>query len=170
MNAELDRRWREAVQPFDGLIVCSRPLPLAELARSLVPVVATLRQTYEGRLINTFLDWHQHDGYTVVETKTSWDELTNAVASETRLMDWSSDDTLVRRAWYCDDYQFLLRWCVSSDGADFSDGVTPPLAGSCGCFDLTGNVWLVNHVAHDLIDPPAESQPAAAYFAKTYAG
>jgi hypothetical protein len=79
VDAVLEKRWREALPPFDGSIVLSRYLRVDELRAELSQVVAVLPRS-DG--MSTFLDWHQHDGYVTRCDPETWSSLEAAVSDD----------------------------------------------------------------------------------------
>jgi hypothetical protein len=126
-------RWRAGAPPFDGLTVVSPEARVDELQPALGAVVGVLEASWGASGLRTMLDWHEHDGYVTSPEPATWDQLREATASVAALVDWSSDDTAVRRLWYGDGLDVVLRWCVSSDPDDFGLPPGPP----AGQFDVT---------------------------------
>jgi hypothetical protein len=161
VDVELEYRWREGLPPFDGLIALSPVFPEEELRSHLQLVVGLLPQT---RSVTTVEDWHQHDGYLAPSVVEPYDLLVAATQDTASLGRWSSDDTHVRRAWYADDYSFLLRWCRSTDPDDFG---APP-GGPAGLFDVSGSSQLIEHVV--ALVPGCRTLSAKDYFDGAWAG
>jgi hypothetical protein len=114
--------------------------------------------------LRTLLDWHEHDGYVTSETEADWSELAEALATDDAMVDWSSDDTFVRRTWYPADFAFVLRWCVTTDPDDFG----LPGEGFAAVFDLTGSSQLIETVR--VVVPGADAQPAGSFFDARWRG
>jgi hypothetical protein len=161
MDAVMETRWRNGQQPFDGVILQSPSLRLEELRRGVAALVAILPRSAN---LGTSLDWHEHDGYVTYAESEPWTSLEEAVSDPASLLNWSSDDTFVRRAWYPQDFSWLLRWCVSSDPDDFG---LPP-GEPAGDFDLTASRELVEQGS--AVVPDGRARPAKEYFDAAWAG
>jgi hypothetical protein len=161
VDAVLESRWREALPPFDGMILLSQSLRTDELRAEVSDVVSQLPRSDS---LNTFHDWHEHDGYVTPAQVEPWTSLEEAVSAAASFAAWSSDDTFVRRAWYRSDFSFLLRWCLSSDPDDF--GLPPGTPG--GQFDLTASPELIGRIS--ALVPDGEVRPAQKYFEMVWAG
>ena len=161
MDAVLEARWRNAQKPFDGVILQSPSLLLPELIAGVSAVVAILPRAPN---LGTSLDWHEHDGYVAQPESQEWASLEEAVSEAASFVNWSSDDTFVRRAWYPPDFSWLLRWCVSSDPDDF--GLSP--GGPGGDFDITASRDLLERIS--AVVPEGRMRPAKDYFDAAWAG
>jgi hypothetical protein len=157
MDQVLDTRWREGLAPFDGLIAVSPVLSEGELRSQLRLVIGVLPQI--GGLV-TFNDWHEHDGYIAPSIGESHDTIADGGVSAR----WSSDDTHVRRAWYSDDFGFVLRWLSTGD----PDDLGAPLGDPVGRFDISGTEELVATIVS--LVPGCEVGSAKSYFDRMRAG
>lgn len=157
----METRWRNAEQPFAGVILCSAWLGLDELRTRVATVVAVLPQ---AATLETSLDWHEHDGYVTRAESQPWACLEEAVSEPASFLAWSSDDTYVRRAWYPRDFSWLPRWYVSRDPGD----VALPAGDPAGDFDVTASEQLVERITLDV--PEGQMHPAKNYFDAAWAG
>jgi hypothetical protein len=166
MNQALERRWRDRLAPFNGVTLVAPPAPLAATRRLLAAITGRLRPvdlSAEDQLF-TFEDWHDHDGYLTSERAATWDELGACLATDDALVSASSDDTLVRRAWYPNDFAFLLRWCVTSDPDDFG----LPRDGFAGWVDVTGSPEQIQSLSDLVLG--GDVRPAGDFFDATWSG
>jgi hypothetical protein len=120
MDAALQARLETGEAPFDGFVVspigepAGEPQPIENVRSALsrvVPVLASEPRTG----LQTFFDWWEHDGYVSTSEPVPWSALSEAIANGERLVECSSDDDWVSRAWYPRDFRFLLRWQVLPD-------------------------------------------------------
>ncbi len=129
MTPELERRLDSTLPPFDGLCVHSvDDLTLSQLRELLADTASLLSPSYPA--IQSFHDWHEHDGYIVEPKPDSWNVINSAIANDRALFDSREDDVGVRVAFFPATFDWLLRYNIDQD--DESDYPT----GTCD-FDLT---------------------------------
>ena len=165
MNAHLEERRQQGSSPFDGRILevlCKSPSGMRAGLLGIVDVL--INENANPSILHTLLDWHQHDGYLTNDDVVDWEELIGALSDDARLVQWSSDDTFVRRAWYPPDFSWLLRWCISSDPSDFGTASSPAV----GSYDITASAELIS--AARSVAPDAEIRDATEFYSATWAG
>lgn len=100
--------------PFDGSCVCNNDdLTLPQLRDVLATAIVALSSKYPT--IESFRDWHEHDGFIVESKPESWDTLRSAIETDRTLFDSRDDDFDVRIAIYPASYDWLLRYNVDQD-------------------------------------------------------
>jgi len=166
MTGELERRWRAALTPFDGLTVASAsadltPLPALRLA--LLAVASALRQRWPEPALFTLDDWHEHDGFLSAARPASWQDLSDALASDKALLTLSHGDSEVRRAFFPATYDFYLRVYVPDD---FDNGY-PERRGD---FDLTCGAGLAADLAASACAVPLAVCEAKGFFDRRHGG
>ena len=114
MTPDLQNRLDSSTRPFDGLCVHSNDeLNLAQLRKILAAAILSLSPKYPA--IESFHDWHEHDGYIVESKSDSWGSLRVAIQTDRALFDSRDDDFEVRIAVYPPSYDWLLRYNVDQD-------------------------------------------------------
>jgi len=87
--------------------------------------------------LRTYIDYlDEGGGATAAWEATTWEALEGSVADIDALWRSNPGETLVRRAWYPDDFSFLLRWWIDVD--------EEPNEGNA---DLTGDFGLVQRLS-----------------------
>jgi hypothetical protein len=139
MDAEIFRRYRQGLPPFDGLRLGLSPfrplsdyLPMPTLRRALIAVAHRLQQEQPDAPLYTFHDWHEHDSYINQAHLTSWQELWARLDSDDALYASRSRDTHVSIATYPEDCSFYFRFHVLDE--DEEPDLYP---GKWGWFDVT---------------------------------
>jgi len=103
MTPELQQRLDSTMPPFDGSCIYSvGDLTLSQLRELLFAAVSSL--TASSPEIQSYHDWHEHDGYIVESKPGSWDSLNLAIATDRTLFDSRDDDFDVRIAFYASTF------------------------------------------------------------------
>ena len=114
MTPDLQNRLENSMPPFDGSCVRNDDeLTLAQLRVVLAAAVRALSPKYPT--IESFHDWHEHDGFIVESKSESWETLRAAIQTDRTLFDSREDDFDVRIAVYPTSYDWLLRYNVDQD-------------------------------------------------------
>ncbi|TWU60915.1 hypothetical protein V7x_52230 [Crateriforma conspicua] len=115
--------------PFDGACVHNDDeLNLGQLREILTAAIIELSKKYPT--IDSFHDWHEHDGFIVDSKSESWNTLRLAIQTDRTLFNSRHGDFAVRIAVCPTSYDWLLRYNIDED--DESD------YNSATCdFDLT---------------------------------
>lgn len=169
MTGELERRWRAALAPFDGQTVAfaSEDLtPLPALRLALLAVASALRQRWAETVLFTQDDWHEHDGFLSAARPASWQDLSDALASDKALLTLSHGDFKVRRAFFPATYDLYLRVYVPAE----YDNDYPERRGA---FDLTCGAELAAELAGRAASAsglPIAECDAKAFFDRCYDG
>lgn len=138
MDAEMERRWRGGLPPFDGVTVTLEDhVPLPVLRRLLLPVFDVLQARYSHAALFTFHDWHEHDGCGLDSKPGSWEELRAILASDEALASSYARDTYVRTGFLPAGREFYLRLYVPSAGDNPHYARDDPDLVTVGTFDVT---------------------------------
>jgi hypothetical protein len=109
MDEALDRAWRSATSPFDGITLRAADAPVKTLAPLLTQLVERLRVRFSERRLWRVEDWHAHDGWVTERRASSWDELLELCRSEDALIARAALDEFVALAFYTEPTALLLR-------------------------------------------------------------
>lgn len=129
MTPDLQFRLEKSLAPFNGGCVHNLgELTLRQLRELLGFVCEALKEHYPA--VQTFRDWHEHDGYIVELQPQSWSVIENAIANDGVLFDSRDEDYAVRIALCPPNFDWLLRYHIDqNDEANYN---------SCTCnFDLS---------------------------------
>jgi hypothetical protein len=165
MDDEFNQRWQRAESPFDGVtLFLADYVPLAALRTALTAVVTALHARYPHSRMFQLHDWHEHDGFVLEATPTTWDEIRAALASDGALERTCTDDSYVRTAWFPEERDFLLRFHVR----DLDD----PSPVHHGIFDVTAREPLASRLREAVAEAGTELSvlPAKAFFDRKYRG
>jgi hypothetical protein len=114
MTPDLQNRLNSSLAPFDGSCVHNDDeLSLAQLREILASAIVELSSKYPT--IESFHDWHEHDGFIVNSNSTSWDMLRSAMQTDRTLFDSRDDDFDVRIAIFPTSYDWLMRYNIDQD-------------------------------------------------------
>ena len=123
MTPQLQQRLDEALPPFDGSCVHSvGDLTLSQLRELLAAAASLLSSSYPA--IQSFHDWHEHDGFIVEPQPDSWDVIDSAIATDRRLFDSRDDDFEVRIAFFPPTFDWLLRYNIDQDDESYYNTAT----------------------------------------------
>ncbi|MCP4622952.1 MAG: hypothetical protein GY850_05415 [bacterium] len=168
MDRELAKRWSSAAPPFTG--VCLYPddaLEITDLVKALTEVCTHLRETFGDVALRKYDDWLQHDGFVSGSEKSSWVELDNVLRSEKSLYEYRHDDDFVNRAFYPEDFSFLLRFDVFEEDDD------EEYPGIWGDFDICGDASWIEILRRRLascITTVCKTEPALQYYDRISVG
>lgn len=109
MDEPLERAWRSATSPFDGITWRTADAPVKTLAPLLTQLVASLRARFGERRLWRVEDWHAHDGWVTERRASNWDELHEVCRSEDALIAHAGLDDLVALAFYTEPPALLVR-------------------------------------------------------------
>lgn len=139
MDRELAERLAATAPPFSG--VCLYPddsLKITDLVKVLGAVCDCIKEEFGDIGIRSLDDWLIHDGWLSSSKRSSWEEIENAIQSEESIYNYRHEDDFVYRAFYPEDFSFLLRFDVFDE--DDEDEEYP---GIWGTFDICGpNDWV----------------------------
>ncbi len=174
MDAEMDRRRRAVLPPFDGLTVYSHCLPVVPLREALASIVDDLHaRSASSRLIECH-DWHEHDGAVTPSWSSSWADLRSWVRSDEGLGKRAASDDYVRTGFAPEERDWYLRIYVLSD-CDFLwnlwDTELAATSVPLGMFDVTCEPRLSAHLlglAHGAGAEDVSAVPAASFFDSRY--
>jgi hypothetical protein len=167
MDALLKQRWQAGLAPFDGdCLVTDGSISVDNLRTLLAYVLPELKRDVAGRTLNTFDDWHQHDGYVTDRQETEWSSLESLVRDNDVLIASRQGDDYVHLSFYPEDLSFLLRFDVldkdCGEGSDLS-----------GTFDLSANPPKIARILSLLpltLRTGLRVELSKGYFDRTYAG
>lgn len=109
MDEALERAWRSATSPFDGITLRAADAPVKTLAPLLTQLVESLRVRFGERRLWRVEDWQAHDGWVTERRASSWDELLELCRSEDALSARAALDEFVALAFYTEPPALLLR-------------------------------------------------------------
>jgi hypothetical protein len=169
MDKELQKDWQKKSQPFDGEVLSLSDLvEISVLREGLQAVVSVLRSRFESSLLKGFEDWHEHDGYVTESNSVSWDQLLETIQNDQVLYQSQQGDTFVRRAFYPDSKEFLLRYYILDEDEDI-----PEYPGIWGDFDITSSAVVLDQLTDALPESLVKMIGRASaknYFDVRYAG
>jgi hypothetical protein len=118
LTPELLHRWQSAAAPFDGFVVatCDEP-DLMTIWEMLSFVCVGLQQCYPE--IWCFSDWHEHDGFVVEPSLTTWQSFLTRIATPEALYESRDADDYVRIALFPNSFDWLLRYNIESLKGDY---------------------------------------------------
>jgi hypothetical protein len=114
MTPELQQRLDSKLPPFDSSCIHSiGDLTLSHLRELLVTSASLLSPSYPD--IQSFHDWHEHDGYIVEPKPDSWHAINSTFVTNRKLFDSRDDDFYVRIAFYPPSFDWLLRYNIDQE-------------------------------------------------------
>lgn len=114
MTPELQQRLDSNLPPFDGACIHNADdLTLSQLRELLIVSTSLLSASHP--VIQSFRDWHEHDGYIVESKPESWGFISLAIANDHTLFDSRDDDFEVRTAFFPPTFDWLLRYNIDED-------------------------------------------------------
>jgi hypothetical protein len=129
MTPELLERWQEVAAPFDGTAVttCNEP-DIGTLRAILMYLHRSLQNGSRGspgsagsRVVFTYSDWHEHDGFVVSPVASTWESVSAVTESPKTLYLSRDDDDSVRCGLYPESFEWLLRYNIDDeDESDFT--------------------------------------------------
>ena len=123
MTPDLQQRLDSTLHPFDGSCVHDVGDLTLPYLRELLSVTASLLSS-SYPVIQSFHDWHEHDGYTIEPNPASWDAINLAITTDRTLFDSRDDDFGVRIAFYPPTFDWLLRYNIDEDDeSDYNTAV-----------------------------------------------
>lgn len=168
MDQFLEKRWKAAAQPFDGDCLHLKDfVQLSGLRRFLVDIVHVLQNHFGRAGLYQLDDWHEHDGFVTQRSEASWSVLERTLADDESLFANRPGDTYVNRAFYPNDYSFLLRYYV----LDADEEARYP--GKWGACDLSATKPILATIksgASETISRLAYVSNAKSYFDSRYGG
>ncbi|MEO7717396.1 MAG: hypothetical protein ABIY70_14445 [Capsulimonas sp.] len=171
MNQEFDQRLRCGEPPFDGVmlhVTADDLLPISALRPIFSKVVEFLHSIFREEELYRFKDWLQHDGYVSGTSPATWAELLALQVSDEAFMGACEWDTHVRRAYYSESRQFLLRVYISDEPDICISANGEPEKVFVGELDVTGNMDLIAFLHKHLNDESFKVSDAKSYFDRVY--
>jgi hypothetical protein len=171
MDRATEHCWRTKQPPFDGLTIYTDLLPTSTLIRAAAVLVDVLDHQTACQQLQTFEDWHEHDGYNKDGVATSWAQLRETVDDERTFREMSPEDDYVRRAWLPEDASFYLRWLwYRAEPTSRPVETTDPAEG--GDLDLSASADLITEATRSLAAEGIESHvvDSAEFFNSRWAG
>ena len=166
MTPELQRRLDNSLPPFDGSCIHNGgELTLAQLRELLNAVIAEFPSKYPK--IESFPDWHEHDGFIVESKSVSWDLLRSATQTDRKLFDSRDDDFEVRVAISPTSHDWLLRYNIDQeDESDYNTATCDfDLSVAKNCESLNIASLLLSNFPSLLVEQESQS-----WFESNYGG